>query len=79
MSPARPAEASLPLSKEEVSKAQQALTKLRYGQLKADGVFGPGTRRSIEAFQQRHGLLVNGRLDADTIRALRAAQTAPQP
>jgi peptidoglycan hydrolase-like protein with peptidoglycan-binding domain len=79
VNPARPAESSLPLSKEEVSKAQQALTMLGYGTLKADGISGPGTRRSIEAFQQGQGLPVTGQLDADTIRALHAAQTAAQP
>jgi peptidoglycan hydrolase-like protein with peptidoglycan-binding domain len=79
VSPARPPEARLPPSKEDVSKAQQALTTLGYGPLKADGVSGPGTRRSIEAFQQRQGLPVTGRLDADTIRALHAAQMAAQP
>jgi uncharacterized protein (DUF3084 family) len=78
-SPAPPAEASLPLSKEEVIKAQQALTTLGYGPLKADGVSGPGTRRTIEAFQRGQGLPVTGRLDADTIRALHAAQMAAQP
>jgi hypothetical protein len=79
VSPAPPAEASLPLSKEEVLRAQQALTILGYGPLKADGVSGPGTRRSIEAFQQRQGLPVTGQLDADSIRALRAARMAAQP
>ena len=79
VSPTSPPGASLPLSKEEVSKAQQALTMLGYGTLKADGVPGPGTRRSIEAFQQGQGLPVTGRLDAETVRALRAAQTAAQP
>jgi hypothetical protein len=79
VSPAPPAQVSLPLSKEEVSKAQQALTILGYGPLTADGVPGPGTRRSIEAFQQGQGLPATGRLDADTVRALRAAQTAAQP
>lgn len=79
VSSARPAEASIPPLKEEVSKAQQALTMLGYGPLKADGVSGPGTRRSIEAFQQGQGLPITGRLDADTIRALRAAQTVAQP
>ena len=76
---ARPAEASIRPSKEEVSRAQQALTVLGFGPLKADGIFGPGTRRSIEAFQQRQGLPVTGQLDADTIRGLGASQTTAQP
>jgi murein L,D-transpeptidase YcbB/YkuD len=78
-SPAHPAEASNPLLKEEISKAQQALTELGFGPLKADGVFGPGTRRSIEAFQQRQGLPITGQLDAETIRVLRTLRMAAQP
>ncbi|MBO1905758.1 peptidoglycan-binding protein [Microvirga sp. 3-52] len=77
--PAPPAEVSLPPSKEEVRRAQQTLTILGYGPLKADGVSGPGTRRSIEAFQQGQGLPVTGQLDADTVRALRTPRTAAQP
>ncbi len=79
MSPAGSVEASASLSKEEIREAQEALTKLGYGQLEADGVFGPGTRRSVEAFQLAQGLSVTGRLDADTLRALRSSQTAAQP
>ncbi|WP_245435512.1 peptidoglycan-binding domain-containing protein [Microvirga calopogonii] len=66
-------------SKEEVGYAQQALTALGFGPLKADGVFGPGTRRSIEAFQQSRGLPVTGNLEAGTLRALRNSHTAAQP
>jgi murein L,D-transpeptidase YcbB/YkuD len=59
------------LSKDDISNAQEALTRLGYGTLKADGVLGPGTRRAIQSFQQRQGLPVTGRLEADTLRALR--------
>ncbi|MFC1458358.1 peptidoglycan-binding domain-containing protein [Microvirga arabica] len=79
MSPARSVETSASLSKEEIREAQEALTRLGYGQLEADGVFGPGTRRSVEAFQLAQGLSVTGRLDADTLRVLRSSQTAAQP
>jgi Putative peptidoglycan binding domain len=79
VSPARPAQASIPFSKEEVSKAQRALTMLGYGPLKADGVLGAGTRRSIEAFQQAQGLPVTGELEAETLRALMTSSTAAQP
>ncbi|WP_377030335.1 peptidoglycan-binding domain-containing protein [Microvirga arabica] len=79
VSPARSVETSASLSKEEIREAQEALTRLGYGQLEADGVFGPGTRRSVEAFQLAQGLSVTGRLDADTLRVLRSSQTAAQP
>lgn len=69
---------AIPRSKEEISKVQQALTKLGYGSLKADGVFGPGTRRSIEAFQRAKRLPVTGQLEADTLRAIKDSQTSVQ-
>ncbi|MBA1156722.1 peptidoglycan-binding domain-containing protein [Microvirga mediterraneensis] len=77
--PAPPDAAGEALSKEEIGFAQQALTALGFGPLKADGVFGPGTRRSIEAFQQARGLPVTGKLEGATLRALQSRQTAAQP
>jgi hypothetical protein len=70
---------SIPLSKQEISKAQEALTKLGIGRLKADGILGPSTSRSIEAFQQVQGIPVTGRLSADTRRALQAAEKPARP
>jgi hypothetical protein len=46
---------SIPLSKDEIRNAQEALAGLGYGPLKADGALGPGTRRAIEAFQKKSG------------------------
>ncbi|WP_262270245.1 peptidoglycan-binding domain-containing protein [Microvirga yunnanensis] len=77
--PEPPAVESLPLTKEDISNAQEALTRLGYGVLKADGVLGLGTRRAIEAFQQRRGLPVTGRLGADTLRAIRDNRASAQP
>ncbi|MBL0405074.1 peptidoglycan-binding protein [Microvirga aerilata] len=70
---------SILLSKEEISNAQQALTGLGYGPLEADGVFGPGTRRAVEAFQQRQELPVTGQLGTNTLRALKNGRTSAQP
>ncbi len=64
------------LSKDDISNAQEALTRLGYGTLKADGVLGPGTRRAIEAFQQRQGLPITGQLEADTLRAIRDSRAS---
>jgi hypothetical protein len=69
---------SIPFSKEEISNAQQALNRLGYGPLRADGVLGPGTRRSIEAFQRVKGLPVTGQLEADTLRTIKDSQTSAQ-
>ena len=70
---------SLPISKDDISNAQEALTRLGFGPLKADGVFGPGTRRAIEAFQKRQGLPVTGQREADTLRAIRGSRRYLQP
>lgn len=61
-------------SKDQVRAAQEALTALGYGQLKPDGMVGPGTRRAIEAFERAKGLPVTGSLGAGTLQALLANQ-----
>jgi FtsZ-binding cell division protein ZapB len=70
---------SIPVSKEEISNAQQVLTSLGYGPLKADGVLGPGTRRSIEAFERTQGLPVTGRLEGNTLKAIKDSRTSARP
>jgi murein L,D-transpeptidase YcbB/YkuD len=62
---------ALPLSKQQVRAAQEALTDFGYGRLEADGSFGPSTRKAIEAFERAKGLPVTGRLGAATLQALR--------
>jgi chromosome segregation ATPase len=71
-----PATAASPPSKEKVRAAQEALTALGYGQLKADGVFGPSTRRAIEAFEQAKGLPITGSLGAGTLQALEVGRSS---
>ncbi|MFC1455635.1 peptidoglycan-binding protein [Microvirga arabica] len=60
-----------PLSKQQIRAAQEALTGLGYGALKADGVLGPGTSRAVEAFERAKGLPVTGQLGAATLQALK--------
>lgn len=38
----------------------------------ADGVFGPATKRTVEQFQQEHGLVVDGIVGPKTLKILRA-------
>ncbi|WP_244610485.1 peptidoglycan-binding domain-containing protein [Microvirga pakistanensis] len=59
-------------SKDQVRAAQEALTALGFGQLKPDGMMGPGTRRAIEAFERAKGLPITGGLGAGTLQALQA-------
>lgn len=55
-----------------VDAAQEALTKLGYGPLAADGRMGPKTRQAIEAFERAQGLTVTGSLGPATVQALEA-------
>ena len=45
-----------------------AASKLGYGPLKSDGVFGHGTRQAIEHFERDRRLPVTGELDPRTVR-----------
>lgn len=56
----------------QVRAAQEALTKLGFGDLKIDGQMGRNTRRAIEAFERAQGLSVTGELGATTVQALEA-------
>lgn len=55
-----------------VASAQRALVKLGYGPLKADGIYGQGTRQAIERFERDHRLPATGELGARTVRELSA-------
>ena len=63
--------APAPVSKEQIRAAQEALTDFGYGNLEADGLFGPSTSKAIEAFEQAKGLPVTGKLGPATLQALR--------
>jgi len=63
----------LPGQKARVSAVQEALTKLGYAELKADGLFGPNTRHAIEAFERANGLPVTGTLNTRTVQAIAGA------
>ena len=62
---------SIPLPKQQIRAAQEALTDFGYGRIEADGVFGPSTRKAIEGFERAKGLPVTGRLGTATLQALK--------
>jgi murein L,D-transpeptidase YcbB/YkuD len=63
--------ASAPLLKQQIRAAQEALVDLGYRNLEADGVFGSGTSKAVEAFERAKGLPVTGKLGPATLQALR--------
>jgi septal ring factor EnvC (AmiA/AmiB activator) len=60
------------LSKHQIRAAQEALIDLGHASFEADGVFGPGTSKAVEAFERARGLPVTGKLGTATLQALRA-------
>ena len=56
-----------------VKQLQAALIKLGYLQGKADGIFGPGTKAAVVAFQSASNLTADGIAGAKTLAALKQA------
>lgn len=55
----------------EVKRLQQDLVLLGHDAGKADGLFGPATRRALSRFQQSQGMIADGHLDRQMLRAVR--------
>ena len=53
-----------------IADAQVVLARRGYYRSDIDGIFGPGTEFAVRAFQSRSGLLLTGRFDIPTLRAL---------
>ena len=56
-----------------VKQLQAALIKLGYLKGKADGIFGPGTKAAVVAFQSASNLTADGIAGAKTLAALKQA------
>ena len=59
---------------DDVSALQQKLKALGYLTGAADGRYGAGTVKAVEAFQKDNGLEATGRVDEDTMAALNAKE-----
>jgi hypothetical protein len=56
-----------------LASAQRALNRLGYGPIKADGLYGAGTKSAIEKFQRDRKLPVSGELSPRVLKELAAA------
>jgi membrane-bound lytic murein transglycosylase B len=54
----------------EVTRLQQNLVLLGYEAGKADGMFGPATRRALSQFQQAKGMIADGHLSRRALQAV---------
>lgn len=66
------AQAPIKIDRNTIAQTQSLLTKVGFNAGVADGVMGQKTRNAIAAFQKKAGLPVNGRIDAEFLRALKA-------
>ena len=57
----------------EVKRLQHELVLLGYDAGKADGMFGPVTRRALSQFQQSKGMIADGHLSRQALQAVRKA------
>lgn len=59
-----------PVTREAVRRLQENLVLLGYDAGKADGMFGPATRQALSRFQHGKGLIADGHLDQEALRAV---------
>jgi peptidoglycan hydrolase-like protein with peptidoglycan-binding domain len=62
--------AAEPLNQAVIRNVQQRLRALGHYRGAADGVWGPGTQRALERFQQGRGLQASGQMNPATAQAL---------
>ncbi len=55
---------------DDVTELQTTLARIGFDAGKADGIFGPDTKRALEDFQRNSGLYVDGVCGGITVRAL---------
>lgn len=63
---------------DQVRKVQMALVMQGYSEITVDGLWGPATRRAIEAFEKSRGLPVTGEINIRTYQALTGSRDIAQ-
>jgi peptidoglycan hydrolase-like protein with peptidoglycan-binding domain len=71
--------ASMSGNAEQVKAVQQALKDQGHDPGAVDGVMGPKTQAELRDYQQKQGLKVTGRLDADTSAKLGVEKSSSAP
>ena len=66
------AQAPFKLDRNTIAQTQALLSKVGFNAGVADGIMGQKTRNAIAAFQKQAGLPVNGQIDAEFMKALKA-------
>lgn len=59
-----------PLTREQIAALQRKLNELGFDSGEPDGVLGSATRRAVREWQIRNGLVADGYVDAELLRAL---------
>ena len=62
---------SEPVTRAKVQRLQADLTLLGYDAGKADGIFGPATRRALSLFQDANDMIADGHLNSKALQAVR--------
>jgi lipoprotein-anchoring transpeptidase ErfK/SrfK len=72
-----PADAAQPTSPDMILEAQVLLDRQHHSPGVIDGRQGSNTRRAVSAFELAEGLSVDGKLDAEVMKRLRASSSEP--
>ena len=60
-----------PITTDKVRRLQEDLALLGYDAGKADGIFGPATRRALSSFQNANDMIADGYLNTEALQAVR--------
>jgi membrane-bound lytic murein transglycosylase B len=65
-----------PITRDKVELLQADLALLGFDAGKADGVFGPATRRALSRFQKANDMIADGHLNRKALQAVRNSAAA---